>query len=97
MARIPSEPVALKQAITDLEAMLARLVEYVDSVVSGAVEGNEELGVAVTEAISEVVAMAPADAQDIFQSKSKDLLMVTHLTSLVRTQLSVAEKVLFLV
>lgn len=65
---------------------------YVDSVIDGKVEPDAELGRQVANALATVPRIRPEVFDKLFNDSLQDLLMVTYLSNITRTQLSVAEK-----
>ena len=84
---------------TSLEASLRRLLEtlrtistYVDGIVAGKTPADPQVGRRIADALAVVPQMKPEAFAKLFDSSLQDLLMVSYLTSLTRTQLAIAEK-----
>jgi len=88
---------------TDLEVSMERLLsllekasEFVDKVVddydSENDAQNEKVGRAIADTLSSVPRIRPEVFDKMFNDSLQDLLMVTYLSNITRTQLSIAEK-----
>lgn len=65
---------------------------YVDAVVDGKASPDAELGRQVSDALATIPRIRPEVFDKLFNDSLQDLLMVTYLSNITRTQLSVAEK-----
>lgn len=75
-----------------LFSLLETASNYVDSVVEGKVAPDAELGRQIANTLSTVPRIRPEVFDKLFNDSLQDLLMVTYLSNITRTQLSVAEK-----
>lgn len=75
-----------------LYSFLETATNYVDSVIEGKVTPDPELGRQVANALASVPRIRPEVFDKLFNDSLQDLLMVTYLSNITRTQLSVAEK-----
>ena len=71
---------------------LETATNYVDSVVEGKVSPDAELGRQVANALATVPRIRPEVFDKLFNDSLQDMLMVTYLSNITRTQLTVAEK-----
>jgi translation initiation factor 3 subunit F len=65
---------------------------YVDSVVEGKIKPDAEIGRKVADTLATVPRIRPEVFDKLFNDSLQDLLMVTYLSNITRTQLSIAEK-----
>ena len=72
--------------------LLETASKYVDSVVDGKVEPDAEIGRKVADTLATVPRIRPEVFDKLFNDSLQDLLMVTYLSNITRTQLAVAEK-----
>jgi translation initiation factor 3 subunit F len=84
------EPLLL--SMEKLYSFLETATKYVDSVVEGKVTPDAELGRQVANSLATVPRVRPEVFDKLFNDSLQDLLMVTYLSNITRTQLSVAEK-----
>ena len=92
ISEIPDERASLISVMGDLIKDISSLTDYVNSVVEGKVEGDPEIGVALQNALSNVNAFKANEVNTQLQDKMQDLLMVAYLSSVMKTQLRVSEK-----
>jgi translation initiation factor 3 subunit F len=85
--------------MASLETSMARLLEllgeassFVDAVVAGDAPADPEVGRRIADTLAVVPRMRPEVFAKMFDSNLQDLLMVSYLSSLTRTQLAIAEK-----
>ena len=82
----------LLASMEQLESLLDTASKYVDSVVDGSIAPSAETGREVADALASVPRIRPEIFDKLFNESLQDLLMVTYLSNITRTQLSVAEK-----
>lgn len=87
-----SEMSNLEQSIETLLAALRSTCSYVDDVVAGKKPMQQETGQMIAEAVAAVPRIKPKQLEEMFDNSVQDLLMVSYLSNLTRTQLAVAEK-----
>jgi translation initiation factor 3 subunit F len=75
-----------------LYSLLESASDYVDSVVAGTIPPDAEVGRKVADTLATVPRIRPEVFDKLFNDSLQDLLMVTYLSNITRTQLSVAEK-----
>lgn len=83
---------ALQISMEKLYSMLETATSYVDSVVDGSVPPNDVVGRQIADALSTIPRIRPEVFDRMFNDELQDLLMVTYLSKLTRTQLEIAEK-----
>lgn len=87
-----NEPLALQASIEQLHGLLESTLDYVNAVVDGTIEADEEKGRKIADTLACVPRMRPEALDEMFHDTLQDLLMVTYLSNITRTQLEVAEK-----
>lgn len=83
---------ALRTSMEKLLAMLETCSEYVDGVVDGTVSPDDEVGRDISETLSAVPRIRPEVFDKMFNDSLQDMLMVTYLSNITKTQLTIAEK-----
>eukprot|EP00794_Sanderia_malayensis_P009539 gene9539-10526_t len=93
------KPVALLSSIqhiaksTDkLIEKLGQITEYVNDVLDGKTQANNEIGRHLMEVVNAVPEMDPDQLEKMLNCNMQDLLMVMYLASLTKTQLSMGTK-----
>jgi translation initiation factor 3 subunit F len=87
-----SSPDALQNSMEKLHALLETALEYVNDVVEGRVPPDAEIGRQIADSLATVPRLRPEVFDRIFHDSLQDLLMVTYLSNITRTQLTIAEK-----
>jgi translation initiation factor 3 subunit F len=82
----------LQVSMEKLLALLTTASQYVDAVVAGKVDPNAEVGRQIADTLATVPRIRPEVFDRLFNDSLQDLLMVTYLSNITRTQLSIAEK-----
>jgi translation initiation factor 3 subunit F len=75
-----------------LYSLLETASKYVDSIVEGKIAPDAELGRQVADTLATVPRIRPEVFDKLFNDSLQDLLMVTYLSNITRTQLTIAEK-----
>ena len=83
---------SLKISMEKLLGLLETASKYVDSVVDGKVLPDSHTGRKLTDFLSIVPRIRPEVFDRLFNGSLQDLLMVTYLSNITRTQLTIAEK-----
>jgi translation initiation factor 3 subunit F len=85
--------VALRVSIEKLYTLLEQTLAYVDSVVDNKnTSADPEVGRQLADALASVPRIRPQVFDALFRESLQDLLMVTYLSNVTRTQLTIAEK-----
>jgi len=92
LSRINNDENQLIAPIRTLHSMLGTITDYVDQVVSGKIPANHEVGMRIAEALKSVPQLDPDSYDNIYNRSTQDLLMVSYLSNLTRTQLAIVEK-----
>jgi translation initiation factor 3 subunit F len=87
-----SKDQALLTSMEKLYTLLESASSYVDSVVEGKTPPDAEMGRQIADALDAVPRIRPEVFDKLFNDSLQDLLMVTYLSNITRTQLSIAEK-----
>ena len=83
---------ALKVSMTKLLEMLESASKYVDSVVEEQTPPDDAVGRQIADTLSAVPRVRPEVFDKTFADTLQDMLMVTYLTNVTKTQLTIAEK-----
>ena len=86
------DSLALQVSMEKLHSLLDGVLQYVDSVVEGKVAPDPELGRQIADSLASVPRVRPEIFEQLFHDSLQDLLMVTYLSNITRTQLAIAEK-----
>lgn len=86
------EAVALRASMERLLGMLETASAYVDGVVEGKTPADDAVGRKIEDALSAIPRIRPEVFDRMFNDSLQDLLMVTYLSNVARTQLTIAEK-----
>lgn len=82
----------LQVSIEKLHSLLAEALAYVDEVVEGKRSPDSEIGRKLADTLASVPRVRPEVFDRLFHDSLQDLLMVTYLSTITRTQLTIAEK-----
>ncbi|CAH8603304.1 unnamed protein product [Dicrocoelium dendriticum] len=77
----------LFQLSQHLTGMLEQVIAYVDDVLSGKRRPDTNIGRAIAQLMLSIPKLDPACLDSLINSSYKDLLMITYLSSLIRTHL----------
>jgi len=92
VSRLASELENLEVCLTQLSSLLTTVSNYTDRVVKGEIAGDNNIGRFLVNTVSSLP-LIEADSYDkMFNNSLQDLLMVTYLSNLTRTQLALAER-----
>jgi len=97
ISAVPSHEDAVKRSMTDLVATIEKVITFTDDVVEDREKASAEVGMALADALGLLMDVRPQDFKEIFHEKTQDFLMISHLSTLLRTQLKVAEAMYSLV
>ena len=82
----------LQISLEHLYSLLDSTLQYVNKVVDGTLPMNAEKGRQISDTLASIPRMRPDVFDNLFQNSLQDLLMVTYLSNLTRTQMEIAEK-----
>ena len=92
MIASPQEDTSLQVSMEKLLEFLETASVYVNSVVEGSVAPDACVGRLIADTLAAVPRIRPEIFDKIFQDSLQDLLMVTYLSNITKTQLTIAEK-----
>lgn len=87
-----SKDEALQQSMEKLLGMLETAGDYVHRVVDGSMPPDDDVGRQIADTLSSVPRVRPEAFDKMYSDSLQDLLMVTYLSNITRTQLTIAEK-----
>lgn len=93
VSSLPSEGESVEMAVEKLLSSIDELQVYVDEVVAGKREGSPQVGLALFDALSSLQAYKQEDLSARLRNKVQDLLMVAYLSSIMKTQLKISDKI----
>ncbi|KAK9805898.1 hypothetical protein WJX73_002723 [Symbiochloris irregularis] len=82
----------LRRSIAQLEQALAGTSSYVEDVVSGRRKGDAYIGRYLADTVAAVPQLTPQVLSQVCADTSQDMVLLMYLSSLVRTQLALADK-----
>lgn len=88
--KLTGEIEGLDATVGKLQTLLDVVYKYVDDVVEGRVEGNKEVGRYLADSLSSIPHIDPEEFEALFNDSVQDVLLVSYLASLTRTQLALA-------
>jgi len=83
----------LEASIAKTQELLAIVSQYVEDVQAGKIEGNIEVGRVLADTMAAVPTMKPGVFEKTFHNGLQDLLMVSYLAQMTRTQVALAERI----
>lgn len=92
LAAIPSAEQSLTESMEKMLQLIDKTLAYVTAVVDGKQPAQADIGMLISDALGTTQSVRIEDFQAVFQAKTQDLLMAEYLTTLIQTQLTVAEK-----
>jgi len=92
ISTINSPATELVNSVSLLVDLVDKVSVYVSEVVSGKREADPEVGIMLADIMSSLQVVSPEDFKKYFDSKTQDMLMVSFLSTLTKTQLAVAER-----
>lgn len=91
-SEVVSSQLGLKCSIEKLLSMLETASEYIAQVLDGKVEPDDAIGRQIADTLSSVPRIRPDMFDKMYNDSLQDLLMVTYLSNITRTQLTISEK-----
>lgn len=88
--KLIGEVEGLELTLGKLQFVLDAMYKYVDDVVEGRVEGNKEVGRYLADSMSSIPHIDAEEFESLFNDSVQDVLLVSYLASLTRTQLALA-------
>lgn len=87
-----SSTTSLQHSMETLLGMLETASDYVHRVVDGSLPADDDVGRQIADTLSSVPRVRPEAFDKMFSDSLQDLLMITYLSNITRTQLTIAEK-----
>merc|ERR1712070_487970 len=91
MATLGTDLEHVSAGIDRLDSMLEEVLQYVNRVISGEVEGDQRIGRYLLDTVAAVPKVEPSEFEKSFNSSLQDLLMVVYLANLTRSQVALQE------
>jgi translation initiation factor 3 subunit F len=83
---------SLATSLKRLEELLDKVHCYVDDVIEGRAKGDPVIGRYLADTLSVVPHFSKPDFERLFNESTQDVMMVTYLSNLLRTQIALADK-----
>lgn len=90
--KIPGDLEGMESTLERLLALIDEVYKYVDDVVEGRVSPDNSIGRVLAETVSSLPKIAPPAFDKLVNDSLQDQLLLLYLSSITRTQLSLAEK-----
>ncbi|CAL1387538.1 unnamed protein product [Linum trigynum] len=90
--KLPSDLEGMEASMQRLLALIDDVYKYVDSVVQGETAPDNIVGRFISEVVASLPKLSPAVLDKLVNDNMQDHLLLLYLSSITRTQLSIAEK-----
>ncbi|KAG4934899.1 hypothetical protein AAZX31_18G029200 [Glycine max] len=90
--KIPSDLEGMEASMQHLLVLIDDIYKYVDDVVEGRVAPDNKIGRFISEAVGSLPKLSPSVFDKLVNDSLQDHLLLLYLSSITRTQLSLAEK-----
>ncbi|KAI4370557.1 hypothetical protein MLD38_018900 [Melastoma candidum] len=90
--KLPSDLEGMEASMERLLALIDDVYKYVDDVVEGRAPTNNNIGRFIADAVASIPKMTPSAFDKLVNDGIQDQLLLLYLSSITRTQLSLAEK-----
>ncbi|KAL3653492.1 Eukaryotic translation initiation factor 3 subunit F [Castilleja foliolosa] len=90
--KIPNDLEGMEASMERLLALIDDVYKFVDDVVEGHVAADSKIGRYISEAIASLPKLSPHAFDKLVNDSLQDQLLLLYLSSITRTQLSLAEK-----
>ncbi|CAA2963574.1 eukaryotic translation initiation factor 3 subunit F-like [Olea europaea subsp. europaea] len=90
--KIPNDLEGMEASMERLLALLDEVYKYVDDVVEGQVAPDNEIGQFISDTVASIPKLSPHTFDKLVNDSLQDQLLLLYLSSITRTQLSLAEK-----
>ncbi|THU49138.1 hypothetical protein C4D60_Mb06t06400 [Musa balbisiana] len=90
--KLPNDLEGMEASMERLYALIDDAYKYVDDVVEGRVNPDNDTGRFLSDALASVPKMSPIAFDKVFNDRVQDNLALAYLSSLIRAQLGIAEK-----
>lgn len=90
--KLPNDLEGMEASMQRLLALIEDVYKYVDDVVEGRIAPDNNIGRFVSDTVASVPKISPAAFDKLVNDSLQDQLLLLYLSSITRTQLSLAEK-----
>ncbi|CAL1374678.1 unnamed protein product [Linum trigynum] len=90
--KLPSDLEGMEASMQRLLALIDDVYKYVDDVVQGETAPDNSVGRFISEVVASLPKLSPAVLDKLVNDNMQDHLLLLYLSSITRTQLSIAEK-----
>ncbi|CAK9326247.1 unnamed protein product [Citrullus colocynthis] len=90
--KLPNDLEGMESSMERLLALIDDIYKYVDNVVEGHVEADNTIGRFLADTVASLPKLSPAAFDKLMNDNVQDHLLLLYLSSITRTQLSLAEK-----
>ncbi|XP_009403465.2 eukaryotic translation initiation factor 3 subunit F-like [Musa acuminata AAA Group] len=90
--KLPNDLEGMEASMERLYALIDDAYKYVDDVVEGRVNPDNDIGRFLSDTLASVPKMSPIAFDKVFNDRVQDNLALVYLSSLIRAQLGIAEK-----
>ncbi|URD90260.1 hypothetical protein MUK42_27621 [Musa troglodytarum] len=90
--KLPNDLEGMEASTKRLYALIDDIYKYVDDVVEGRAAPDNDIGRFLANALASVLKISATDFDNVFNERIQDNFALIYLSSLIRTQLSIAEK-----
>ncbi|KAL5231712.1 hypothetical protein ABZP36_030488 [Zizania latifolia] len=92
LEKLPNDLDGIESSIEKLCTLSDEIYRYVDDVVEGCAAADNKIGRFISDSVASMPKFSPAAIDKLFNDKIEDNLALVYLSSLTRTQISIAEK-----
>jgi len=90
--KLPNDLEGMESSMEKLYILIDEIYKYVDDVVEGRVAPDHKIGRFISESVASMPKLSPSAFDKLFNDKIQDNLALVYLSSITRTQISIAEK-----
>ncbi|EYU19987.1 hypothetical protein ABFS83_06G069700 [Erythranthe nasuta] len=90
--KLPSDLEGMETSMERLLALIGEIYKYVDDVVEGRIAPDNKIGRFISDTIASLPKLSPQAFDKLVNDSLQDQLLLLYLSSITRTQLSLAEK-----
>lgn len=90
--KLPSDLEGMEASMERLLALIDDVYKYVDNVVEGCTPADNSIGRFIADSVASIPKMSPLAFDKLVNDSIQDQLLMLYLSSITRTQLSLAEK-----
>ncbi|XP_062230460.1 eukaryotic translation initiation factor 3 subunit F-like [Phragmites australis] len=90
--KLPNDLEGMESSMGKLYILIDEIYKYVDDVVAARVAPDNRVGRFIADSVASMPKLSPAAFDKLFNDKIQDNLALVYLSSITRTQISIAEK-----